>query len=322
MSVLLVSLSPEVLTLARREALECLSGGRELILTEDREQIETVLDQVEIIIGAVPRDLLAKAPRLQWYQQMGTGTEWLLKHPEAIEHPFILTNCSDDYGVVLAEHMMALMLAMARQLPEEFALQQKRVWGKHPFSDPKRFELRGKTLLLAGVGSIGKTIARMASGFQMKVIGLRRDPGKEVEGIEQLFSPDTLLEVLPEADLIINSLPHTKETEQFFDTRAFDAMKPSACFFNVGRSITVDENAMIKALQENRIAGAGLDVFEEEPLPPESPLWQLPNVIITPHSAGNHSRRYESWVETVFDNLERFIKDQPLRNRVDKQRGY
>ena len=322
MPILLISLDSDHLTPDRLKELDRLSGDSELLVTTNREKIVSVLDRIEVAIGQFPKDLLPKAHKLQWYQQMGTGTEWLLDQPEAIAHPFILTNCSDDYGTVLAEHMMALILACARQLPQEFEAQRQGVWGKHPFSDPKRFELRGKTILLVGGGSIGKAIARMASGFQLRVIGLRSDPSKPIDGVEKIYGPNDLLEVLPEADLIVNSLPHTSKTIKFFDAAAFDAMKPTACFFNVGRGITVDEEALIKALQENRIAGAGLDVFETEPLPKDSPLWNLPNAIITPHSAGNHNRRYESWVETAFDNLDRYFSGKPLRNIVNKQQGY
>ena len=322
MPILLVAIDSVHITPERKSALEQYSGGLEIIITQDRQEMERVLDDVEITIGAVPPDLLGRAPRLKWHQHMGTGTEWLWEHPDAVTQPFILTNCSDDYGVVLGEHMMALMLAFARQLPEHFEAQQRASWEEPPFSDPKRFEMRGKTLLLVGTGSIGKAVARQASGFSMHVIGLRADPSKTVAGIERMYGLDQFHEALSEADLIVNSLPITPSTRRFFDEAAFEHMKSSAYFFNIGRGATVDEAALIGALSAGRIAGAGLDVFEEEPLPGDSALWQLPNVIITPHSGGNHNARYESWVNTAFDNLKRYATNSPLRNLVDKKSGY
>ncbi|MEX0332210.1 MAG: D-2-hydroxyacid dehydrogenase [Puniceicoccaceae bacterium] len=322
MGILLVSLEEKHLTAERREILQTCSVTREVVFANTREEILPFLDRIEVALGKFPRDVLGMAPNLVWFQQLGTGTEWLSNHPEAIEHPFMLTNCSDDYGVVLAEHVMALILAVARQLPEHFAAQQRREWGDPPFSDPRKFELRGKNLLLVGVGSIGMEIARRASGFAMHISGLRSAPATAEAPFERMYGSDQLPEALSNADLVVNSLPLTPSTRGFFDRQAIGHMKPGACFFNIGRGQTVDEAALIEALQSGRLAGAGLDVFAEEPLPSDSPLWGLSNVIITPHDGGNHDKRYESWVETVFDNLQRFSTGEPLRNVVDKRSGY
>jgi len=322
MSILLVSIPDEFLTDNRRELLKRLSGDHEVLITQDRSKMESVLDRIEIALGDVPRDLVTKAPNLHWYQQFGTGTEWLWKHPDAVDRPFILTNCSDDYGVVLAEHIMALILACARQLTVHFEAQQRNAWERADFNDQRRFELSDKTLLLLGVGSIGKAVAQRAKGFDMRIIGFRSDPSKTVEGIETMYGMDQLHEALSTADLVVNSLPQTPGTLKLIDAAAIDAMKPSAYFFNIGRGTTVDENALVAALRDKRIAGAGLDVTEIEPLDESSPLWDLPNVIITPHEGGNHGNRMESWVRTIFDNLQRFSEGRELRNLVDKSRSY
>lgn len=322
MPILLVSIQKDHLTAERLQQLDSLRGNRELMINPQKEALAKVLDQVEIAIGSVAPESIVAASNLKWYQQMGTGTDWLIRHPEAKDQPFILTNCSDDYGVVLAEHVMALMLAAARQLPEQFDSQKRGKWEQAPFSASNRFELRGKTLLLLGVGSIGKNIAQRAKAFDMRITGFRSNPSRNVEGIDRIYGKDELHTAIADADLIANSLPITDATRRLIDAAAIARMKPTAWFFNIGRGTTVDEGALVDALKNNRIAGAGLDVFEEEPLPESSPLWQLPNVIITPHDGGNHNRRYASWVETCFDNLERYIAGESLRNIVDKHAGY
>ena len=322
MSTLLVSLKEKCFNAERQLTLEACAGSRRILITENPDEMARVLDDVEVAIGKIPRDLLGRAPNLLWHQQLGTGTEWLAQHPDAVKHPFILTHCSDDYGVVLAEHVMALILAVARQLPGHFAAQRVRKWGNPPFSDPRKFELRGKTLLLLGVGSIGREIARRASGFSMRICGLRSNPSREAQPIEKMYGPEELHEALAEADLVVNTLPLTERTRGLLDREAIGHMKPGACFFNIGRGQTVDEAALIDALKEGKLAGAGLDVFAEEPLPQDSPLWTLPNVIITPHDGGNHANRYDSWIEIALDNLQRFATGRPLRNVVDKSRGY
>lgn len=322
MPILLISIEPGHLTPEYRELLDSLRSDWELLITQNRVEMESVLNDIEIAIGKIPADLIVRATNLKWYQQLGTGTDWMSRHPEAGELPFILTNCSDDYGVVLAEHVMAMILACARQLPAQFDSQRRGKWEQAPFSSPDRFELRGKTLLLAGVGSIGQNIAKRAKGFEMRITGLRSNPSIPVEHVEIIFGPDDLHAAVAEADMIVNSLPLTEKTRNFFDAETISRMKSSAWFFNIGRGATVDEATLVDALKNKRIAGAGLDVFKTEPLPESSPLWKLPNVIITPHDGGNHNRRYASWVDTCFDNLDRYVHSRPLRNLVDKQAGY
>lgn len=322
MSKVLISIDQDHLNEQRVEQIKELAGDLEVLSTMDKPSMEAVIDEVEVAVGAVPVDLIARAPNLKWFQQLGTGTEWLMRFPETRNKAFILTNCSDDYGVVLAEHVMALMLAAARQLPQQFDSQQRAKWEPAPFSAPDRFELRGKTLLLLGVGSIGRNIARRAEAFDLRITGFRTNPTRLVEGIDRIYGPDELHTAIAEADLIANTLPITGQTRNLVNAAAIKQMKPTAWFFNIGRGSTVDQQALVDALQDKRIAGAGLDVFETEPLPESSPLWQMPNVIITPHDGGNHNRRYASWVDTCFDNIERYFTGKSLRNLVDKHAGY
>jgi phosphoglycerate dehydrogenase-like enzyme len=172
------------------------------------------------------------------------------------------------------------------------------------------------------VGAIGEYTAKIAHALGMRVIGVRRDADSDVPGIETMYSNDELLDVLPQADVVVLTIPLTSETEGLIDEQALRVMKPSAYLINIGRGGTVDEPALIRALQEGRLAGAGLDVFAEEPLPADSPLWTMENVIITPHSAGATPHYHERAMGIFLDNLRRYVAGEELQNVVDKRRGY
>jgi phosphoglycerate dehydrogenase-like enzyme len=177
-------------------------------------------------------------------------------------------------------------------------------------------------MLLVGLGAIGRQTALVASALGMHVSGMRRTKGKAVPGVEQLVEQSQLLEALPKADFVVLTIPLTHETRHMFDTQAFAVMKPGAILINIGRGATIDEAAMIAALQTGRLGGAGLDVFETEPLPADSALWGMENVLITAHYSGSTPHYDQRAFEIFLDNLERYVRGLPLRNVVDKQRGY
>jgi phosphoglycerate dehydrogenase-like enzyme len=177
-------------------------------------------------------------------------------------------------------------------------------------------------MLLLGVGSIGKRVAELATSFGMRTMGVRRNPTGSGTPLERCVTPEELLDILPEADIVSNSMPLTPDTHGMINREAFRAMKNTALFFNVGRGKTVDETALIEALQNDEIAGAGLDVFETEPLPPDSPLWEMRNVVITGHYAGSSESSSQRRVEVFTDNLRRFVAGGNLRNVVDKRLYY
>jgi phosphoglycerate dehydrogenase-like enzyme len=220
----------------------------------------------------------------------------------------------------VTEHILALLLSFARQLPLAFAAQRQREW-VHAEND-QVFELAGKTLLLVGLGPIGRCTARVASAFGMRVLAVRRRTAGAEPGVERIGTMDDLPELLPEADFVVLVVPFTAQTHHLIGASALARMKPSAYLINVGRGGLVDEDALIVALAESRIAGAGLDVFEQEPLPAGSPLWDLPNVILTAHYAGV-TPDYDRRATAIFlDNLKRYVAGEPLRNVVDKRLGY
>lgn len=318
MKTLLIGLSPDRLTPDVRQTIASLSQGYHLLITDRQEEIEPRLNDIEIVAGHLLPDLLRRAPNLRWYQQWGAGTDWLMRRPELLEKDFILTNASGVHAIPISEHILTLMLALARKIHHAVRAQAAGKWVE--IEEPE--ELAGKTMLLVGVGAIGQYTAKLAAAFDMRVIGVRRNPANQVAEVSEMVGSDQLYRVLPEADYVVLTIPLTQETRHLFNDAAFQLMKPSAFIINIGRGATIDEAALIHALQNGQIAGAGLDVFETEPLPADSPLWQMDNVIITSHYSGNTPHYDQRAFEIFIDNLQRYITGAPLRNLVDKQLGY
>jgi len=292
-----------------------------VVVTNVRAEMEAVLADVEIAAASVPRDLILAAPKLRWYQQWAAGADWLQAHPEAVGRDFVLTSTSGIHAVPISEHVLAMMLMFARDMPRSMRAQLRHEWPKGE-GKASTFELPGKTLLVVGLGAIGRRTGQLASAFGMKVIGVRRNPGQQVEGVESIVGPGQLHAVLPLADMVLLALPLTEETRHMFGAAELRLMKPTAYLFNVGRGASVDEAALIEALRQRRIAGAGLDVTETEPLPADSPLWEMENVILTPHYSGGMASYNEKALEIFTDNLRRYQAGEPLRNVVDKRLGY
>lgn len=291
-----------------------------LVFTEGKEEIEQILDEIEIAVGHFPHDFITRAPRLRWFQQWGAGTDWLMRYPKVVEHDFILTNASGVHSIPISEHILSFLFAFARQLPAAFRAQARHEWERD--NSTPIFELAGKQMLLVGVGAIGRRTAHIAHTLGMQVTGVRRNPENKVPGIDRMIGPESLEQTLPDADFVVLTMPLTAETHRLFNRQMFKKMKPTSYFINIGRGGTVDEAALVETLQTGEIAGAGLDVFVEEPLPPNSPLWDLPNVIITGHYSGDTPFYDERAMEIFIDNLERFATQKPMRNVVDKKRGY
>jgi D-2-hydroxyacid dehydrogenase (NADP+) len=262
-------------------------------------------------------ELIERAPKLAFIQSISAGTDQYSRDSLKIAG-IRLASAQGVNAAAVAEHAMALVLALARQLHLARDNQRARHW-RGMISDltQREDELGGKTLLIVGLGRIGAHLARLARGFGMRVIATKRDVPAGEGLADAVFPPDRLIEQLAEADVVVLTCPLTAHTEGLIDARAFAAMKPSAFLINVARGRVVQEAALIAALAEKRIAGAGIDCTVEEPLPASSPLWALDNAIITPHTAGE-TRRYEDGViDLLLDNLERLWRgDAELRNQV------
>jgi phosphoglycerate dehydrogenase-like enzyme len=255
-------------------------------------------------------NLIARAPKLKFIQSISAGTDQYQR--DALKAAGI--RLASAHGVnarAVAEHAMSLVLAMSRQLHLARDNQLKHHW-RGMISDigKREDELGDKTLLIVGLGRIGSHLAALAKAFGMRVIGTKRDPGTGGENADDVFSNGRLGEVLPLADFVALTCPLTPQTEGLINARAFAAMKPSAFLINVARGKVVDEPALLEALGAGRIAGAGLDCTVEEPLPAASPLWDIPNVLITPHTAGETRRYEDNVIDLLLDNLDRLWRGE------------
>jgi phosphoglycerate dehydrogenase-like enzyme len=318
--IILVHVDSGRIASGAKERLEKAGDGREVLLTSDRELIEKNLDRVEIYIGELDYAYLSRMPNLRWAQLWYAGIDGMRAHPELRDKPFLFTNAR-IHGPQIAEQVFAMILAWNRCLPQVLEAKKRHEWLR--FSDDRLGTLDGAFLLILGYGVIGERIARAALAFGMRVTGLRRNPGKgsAVAGVE-VESPEKLRDLLPQADYVLNILPGTPATTRIFGAAEFALMKKSALYLNVGRGTTTDEGALIAALRSGSIAGALLDVTEQEPLPPESPLWDLDNVILSPHYGGLHPNYKHIVLDLVLDNLGRYVRGEPLNYVVDKQAGY
>jgi D-2-hydroxyacid dehydrogenase (NADP+) len=261
-------------------------------------------------------ELLAKAPKLAFIQSISAGTD---------QYDFAAfkaagVRLASGKGVnanAVSQHAIALTLALARHLHTGRDNQMKRHW-RSMIGDlsQREDELGGKTMLIVGPGAIGGNLARLAKAFGMRVIAAKRDVKSGIENVDEVFTLDRLRDHLPKADVVALTCPLTPETTNLIDAAAFAAMKPSAYLINVARGRVVDEVALISALQENRIAGAGIDVTVEEPLSATSPLWALPNALITPHTAGETRRYEDNVIDLLIENMARIRRDEPLQNQM------
>lgn len=260
-------------------------------------------------------DVVPRAPRLRWIQSISAGVEDLAS-PEVAAHGIVLTNAAGVYDPGLAESVLGFLLALSGRILEDARLGP----GSWP-TQPTRL-LRGTTALVVGAGSIGTETGRLLKAVGLRVRGVARTRRPSDGTFDSIVGPEDLLTELARADHVVNVLPITEATRGMFDAQAFAAMRPDAVFVNIGRGATVDESALIDALGTGRIAGAALDVFEVEPLPAESPLWRMPNVLVSPHRAGDHEGWAADVVALFTDNLRRFAAGEPLHNVVDVELGY
>jgi phosphoglycerate dehydrogenase-like enzyme len=299
------------------------AAGRsfEVVQAADNAALEAALPEAEVMYGFRLRpETLPLARRLRWVQATSAGVNNAL-YPEFMATDVMLTSAAGIHAVQISEHALAMMLAFARGLNVFIRRQADRQW-ERPHGDQSLGELFEKTLGIVGMGQIGEALAARAKAFGMRVIGLKGRPEGYKGLADEVLGPDGLERLMRESDYVIALLPQTAGTAGLVSAQAIDAMKPGSYFINLGRGKTVDENALVRALADKRIAGAGLDVFETEPLPEESPLWGMENVIITPHTAGQSPRYWERATALFIENLRRYMRGEGLMNLVDKRKGY
>lgn len=296
----------------RREVPEA-----ELVQGTD-ETVADLVSEVDAILGcprrALPSEVLARAPRLRWVHVGGAGVDEFL-YPEFVESAVTLTNGRALQGPEVADHALALLLALTRNIHHA-------VQGLPPKAVPRPVELRGKTAVVVGVGGIGLLAAERAHAFGMRVIGVDANVIPLARCLERTVLTHQLDDVLPEADAVLLTAPATLATRHLFDRARFGRIKRGGWFVNVSRGTLVDTDALVGALEDGRLAGAGLDVTDPEPLPEGHSLRKMPNVILTPHQAGLSDGNRQRAFELTKENLRRFARGAPLLNVVDKRRGY
>jgi phosphoglycerate dehydrogenase-like enzyme len=297
------------------------------------------LDDVEVMLrGWLSSEafdrLLVRAPRLTWVHSATSGVERALT-PASRERGLVVTNARGVFSRPIAEYVLMMILAVSRRLPQLLELQRERTW--QPLEGA---ELRDVTVGIVGLGSIGRAVAGLAAGFGCRVVAVRRhaagegasrddagDRGGDASGLDELplarvGGPETLADLLAESDFIVLAAPLTPETEDMINSETLDKVKPGAWLINVARGRLIDERALIRALRDGHLGGAVLDTFRDEPLPPMSSFYDLPNVIVTPHTAWSSGRVLDRSVELFCDNLRRFAAGEPLLNVVDPDAGY
>lgn len=278
-----------------------------------------------------------QAPRLRWVQTHFAGVDSIIKLPIVKAEDVEITTGSGIHAVQMAEYCLSMMLAFAYRIPDLLKLQAKAEWPKGPQEVFMPYQLRGQTLGIAGYGSIGRELARMAAALGMTVLATKRnlkdttdhegytEPGTgDSEGTipARLYPPEALASMVPLCDWLVVTTPLVEGAPPIVDENVLKSMKKTAVIVNVARGAVIDEAAMITALSSKKIAGAALDVFKEEPLPPTSPLWNLDNVILTPHISGSSARLHEKAAGLFAENLQRYLENKPLLNRFNRKRGY
>ena len=289
------------------------------------ERIEAELRDTEVVFTISLRpEQFAAAPALRWIHTPSAAVHQML-FPELINSSVILTNSREVHGPVVAEHVVALMFALAKKIPQSVLLQQKRIWGQETIWNEGQHphEIAGATLGLIGVGSIGGRVARTAASLGMRVIAVREHPEKGTpDGVEQVFPLSELDQLLGQSDFVVIAAPLLAATERLINAERLAHMKPSAYLINVGRGPQVDQAALIEALRTGQIAGAALDVFDREPLPADSPLWNVDSLLITPHTAGLTAKLWHRHYDLFSENLRRYTAGESLLYVVDKHKGY
>ncbi|MEZ5404409.1 MAG: D-2-hydroxyacid dehydrogenase [Bryobacteraceae bacterium] len=296
----------------------------ELIVAKSPDEYRQRLRDAEVVYGAMRGADLDFAPKLKWVQSGGAGVENMDDKVRA--SPIPMTNYAGTFAPGISETAMGLLLALSRGLVRHYLPQFYLKKTMAPVGTPKsdhHVELVGRTMGIVGMGGIGAAIARRAHyGFDMRIVGIDPKPMRKPHFVDALHPPSYFMTMVPQVDVLVAAAPHTKETERMFNEKVFRSMKKSAFFLAMSRGKLYDENALVKALKERWISGAGLDVFPTEPVPPNHPIFECDNVIMSAHTSGWSPDRQVRLIELFAENVRRYAAGEPLMNVVDKQKGY
>ena len=288
----------------------------QIVVAENEEDAKRELADAPAAYGTFTPELLRAAKQLEWLQAPAAAPNAGYYFPELVQHPVVVTNLRGIFNDRIPHHIMAYLLHFARALHIYAPQQREALW--RPHGEESVVYLPNATALIVGVGNIGAETARLCAAFGMRVIGVDARQTEAPAGVAELHRPEALDSLLPQADFVILTIPHTPQTEGLFNAERFARMKRSAYFINIGRGKTTKLDALNDALRSGTIAGAGIDVYEIEPLPKDHPLWSAPNAILTPHVADRGPDLEPARVSLIGENARRFAADQPLLNIVDK----
>lgn len=302
----------------QKQKLEQNFRHQEFVYCLPEELTKEVLADAEIILGNVPPACLASAEKLKWLQLNNAGTEGYCDG--ALPEEVLLTNATGAYGLAISEHMVGMLFELQKKLNLYGRNQREHLWKQEGHVRI----IEGSRVLVVGMGDIGSAFARKMKGLGCRTVGIKRREGRKPEGVDDLYTLDRLERQLPLADIVALSLPGYADTYHLLNEERLGLLKPGAVVMNVGRGMTLDTEALTKALQEGRIAGACLDVTDPEPLPADHPLWDMDNVILTPHVSGGFTlpETLEKILDICIENLECFMVKRPLRNVIDRKTGY
>jgi phosphoglycerate dehydrogenase-like enzyme len=293
----------------------------EVVKVDTPEDLEREIADAEVYYGFPSADVLRQAKALRWIQAPSAGVNFLQDLPELVANDIILTNTRGAHGPSIGEHTFALLFALTRHLPKSVQAQGEHRWARGDIYHTSR-EIWGRTMGIIGYGAIGRAVAQRARGFDMNVLAIDPHPEPGAPPVHETWGMDRLPDLLAQSDVVVVSAPLTDESYHLIDAKALAGMKPDAYLIVVSRGGIVDEAALAAALKSGKLAGAGLDVTEVEPLSPDSPLWDAPNLVITPHTAGDSTEKEQRCVEILRENLQRYAQGEVLLNLVDKKRGY
>jgi phosphoglycerate dehydrogenase-like enzyme len=326
MNVLIGVISPAPVWVIPRQFVDRLQRAfphHTFLVAWDREAIRRQLPDADVAFTPfVDRDGFRTARRLRWVQSPAVGVGSLM-FPELLASDVVITSARGIRARAIAEHVLGVAIALARRLPDAFRAQAEHRWAQDELESARIRTLEGLRMGIVGLGAIGTEVAKLAAAFGLSIGAIRRRadrPGPA--GIQNIWPPDRLLDLLADSDVVVIAAPHTPETKHLIGGRELRAMKRNAFLINVSRGKLIDDAALIAALEDGHLAGAALDVFTSEPLDHDSPYWDMPNVIVTPHTSGAMQDYWTPLVALFSENLRRFERGEPLLNVVDKALGY
>jgi phosphoglycerate dehydrogenase-like enzyme len=284
---------------------------------------EQIADAEVVIAWSIRPEQFTHARNLKWIHSPAAAVHQLM-FPAMVASDVVVTNAREIHGPVVAEHALALIFALAKRLPSAMRMQESKIWGQQAIWEekPTTRELADATVCLIGMGSIGREFTKRARALGMRVLAVREHPEKGNDGADAVFGVDQIQSALAQADFVVLAAPLTPATRHIINADRLAQMKKDAYLINVSRGPLIDDAALIATLSKNQIAGAGLDVFEHEPLPADSPYWGMKNVVVTPHTAAVTEKLWDRHYKQISENLRRYIAHQPLLSVVDKEKGY